>query len=373
MKKLKTNTKTMKIIISGGGTAGHIYPALAVAKELKSRGHEVLFVGAQGKMEMERVPKAGFEIVGLPVVGLQRRLTLKNLALPFKLLKSLRVVKGVLRDFAPDVVVGFGGYASAPVLWSAARRGIPTVIQEQNSYAGLANKILSKRARAICVAYEGMERFFPASKITLTGNPLLVKPAADVDKTGARARMGLSPEGKVVLIVGGSLGTRTMNEAVMSQLQQGGFGEGVQVIWQCGRFYYEEFKERALGYNIEPRAFIESMSDAYGAADLVVTRAGASTISELQLLGKAAVFVPSPNVSEDHQTKNAMAMVSVGAGEIVKDDKLSEELFTKVNTLLADPTKLEEMAAKIKSFAKENSAADVVDIALSFTSNNSKK
>ncbi len=368
----------MKIIISGGGTAGHIYPALAVAKELKSRGHEILFVGAQGKMEMERVPKAGFEIVGLPVVGLQRRLTLKNLALPFKLFKSLRVVRGVIRDFAPDVVVGFGGYASAPVLWSAARGGIPTVIQEQNSYAGLANKILSKRARAICVAYDGMERFFPASKITLTGNPLLVKPSAEVDKAGARERMGLRPEGKVVLIVGGSLGTRTMNEAVMSQLEKGGFGveggfsEDVQVIWQCGRFYYDEFCKRSQGYNIEPRAFIESMSDAYGAADLVVTRAGASTISELQLLGKAAVFVPSPNVSEDHQTKNAMAMVSVGAGEIVKDNELSEQLFSVVSELLSKPERMEAMAMKIKSFARENSASDVADIALSFAHKQSK-
>ena len=321
--------RKLKVILSGGGTGGHIYPAVAVAEALGRRlgdRVDVLFVGAEGKMEMEKVPALGYPIVGLPVAGLQRRLTLRNLTVPAKVLASLVKARRVIRRFGADVAVGFGGYASAPVLWSAQRMGIPTLIQEQNSYAGVTNKLLASRARRICVAYEGMERFFPADRIVLTGNPLRGRFAASGDaaalKAEALAYFGLEAGKPVVLVVGGSLGTRTLNEAMKAHadeiVREGRF----QVIWQTGKYYEREMDEFMRGRDargIWRGAFIERMDLAYAAADVVVARSGAGTVSELCLVGKTVVFVPSPNVAEDHQTKNAMALADRGAALVVPD------------------------------------------------------
>lgn len=346
----------MKIIISGGGTAGHINPALAVAEQLRAAADTILFVGAEGKMEMERVPLAGFEIVGLPIVGLQRKLTLANLAVPFKMLKSMVQAKKIIRDFRPDVVVGFGGYASAPILKAAQQQGIRTIIQEQNSYAGLTNKMLARRAEKICVAYGGMERFFPADKIVHTGNPLRGALYTLPDKREAYPFFGLNPARKTILVVGGSLGTRTLNEMVLaSELP-----EGVQLIWQCGKYYYDEMLRRAKDKN--PRAYIERMDLAYAVADLVITRAGASTVSELQLIGKPTIFVPSPNVAEDHQTKNAQSLVQAGAAVIVRDDQAIVRAIPVALELLGREEDMEAMATAQRAMGKPNAARDIAMI-----------
>ena len=308
-----------RVIVSGGGTGGHIYPAVAVAEALRRRfGEEVeiLFVGAEGKMEMEKVPALGYRIVGLPVAGLQRRFDLKNLAVPFKVLKSIRKARRTIRDFGADVVVGFGGYASGPVLWAAQRMGIPTVIQEQNSYAGVTNKLLAKRARTICVSYEGMERFFPKEKIVMTGNPLRGRfSKAGADRREALAHFGFRDDLPVLLVVGGSLGTRTLNEMMKAWVLRQGGTSPVQVIWQTGKYYEREMREFLAQHptaNIWQGAFIDRMDYAYAAADLVVSRSGACTVSELCLVAKPTLFVPSPNVAEDHQTKNARALADKG-------------------------------------------------------------
>ncbi|MFI3294529.1 MAG: undecaprenyldiphospho-muramoylpentapeptide beta-N-acetylglucosaminyltransferase [Rikenellaceae bacterium] len=352
----------LKIIISGGGTAGHIYPALAVAERLRERGHEILFVGAHGRMEMQRVPMAGFEIEGLPVVGIQRRLTLSNLAVPFKFFRSQRMARAIIRRFSPDVVVGFGGYASAPILRSASRQGIPTLLQEQNSYAGLTNKLLAKRSKVICVAYTGMEQFFPQEKIRLTGNPLRVAPSSEITRTEGCRAMGVDPSKRTILLTGGSLGTRTLNEAVIALLGSAKMPKDVELIWQCGKYYLQEMISRSEGHTTKPVAFIESMSAAYAAADLVIARSGASTVSELQLLGKATIFVPSPNVAEDHQTKNARSMVEAGAAVMVRDAEAVEKLFDKAFELLDNPTLLEEMGKKINTFAMPNATQEVAEL-----------
>ena len=356
-----------RIIVSGGGTGGHIYPAVAVAEALKRKyGEEVeiLFVGAEGKMEMEKVPALGYNIKGLPVAGLQRRLTLKNLALPFKVAASVRRAKAIIREFGADVVVGFGGYASAPVLWAAQRLGIPTLIQEQNSYAGLTNKLLSKRAKRICVSYDKMERFFPADRIVMTGNPLRGRFSADGANRGeALGYYGFNDSMPVVLVVGGSLGTRTLNEMMKAWILTLGGEAPVQVIWQTGKFYEREMQEFLAAHptkNIWQGAFIDRMDYAYAAADVVLSRSGACTVSELCLVAKPTIFVPSPNVSEDHQTKNAMALVEKGAAEIVRDSEAVERGMKEAVALAMDKERLERLSANIASLAITDSADRVV-------------
>ena len=352
-----------KIILSGGGTGGHIYPAVAVAEALERRfgdDVELLFVGAEGKMEMEKVPALGYRIVGLPIAGLQRRMDWHNLAVPLKVLRSIRMAKKTIRDFGADAVVGFGGYASAPVLWAAQRLGVPTVIQEQNSYAGLTNKILSRRAKRICVAYEDMERFFPADRITMTGNPLRGRFSKEgADRGEALAYYGFRAELPVVLVVGGSLGTRSLNEMMKAWiLSLGGADAPVQVIWQTGKYYEREMQAFLAAHptgNIWQGAFIDRMDYAYAAADLVVSRSGAGTVSELCLVARPVLFVPSPNVAEDHQTKNAMALVNKQAAVMVKDAEVVERLGEVMERLLQDDGERKSLSEHILTLAMKNS------------------
>ena len=366
-KDYSTTEKMKRIILSGGGTGGHIYPAVAVAEALKRKfgeDVELLFVGAEGKMEMEKVPALGYNIKGLPVAGLQRKLALKNLALPFKVAASVRRAKRIIREFGADVVVGFGGYASAPVLWAAQRLGVPTLIQEQNSYAGLTNKLLSKRAKRICVSYDKMERFFPAERIVMTGNPLRGRFTADGANRGeALAYYGLNDTMPVVLVVGGSLGTRTLNEMMKAWILTLGGEAPVQVIWQTGKFYEREMQEFLAAHptkNIWQGAFIDRMDYAYAAANVVLSRSGACTVSELCLVAKPTIFVPSPNVSEDHQTKNAMALVEKGAAEIVRDSEAVERGMKEAVALALDGERLESLSANIAKLAIVDSADRVV-------------
>lgn len=372
VRKVKSITMDkLKVILSGGGTGGHIYPAVAVAEALKRRlgdGVELLFVGAEGKMEMEKVPALGYRIEGLPVVGLQRRLTLRNLQVPFKVAESLRKACRVIREFGADVVVGFGGYASAPVLWSAQRMGIPTLIQEQNSYAGVTNKILASRAKRICVAYEGMERFFPKDRIVMTGNPLRGRLLEQHDPAALKAEglayFGLKADKPIVLVVGGSLGTRTLNNMMKANVDRITSEGKLQVIWQTGKFYEREmteFMQNRSSEGIWRGAFIDRMDLAYAVADVVVGRSGAGTVSELCLVGKPAIFVPSPNVAEDHQTKNAMALVRKDAALLVPDSEAVTALFPVVEQLLADPARMQRMAANIKALGIVDSADRIVD------------
>ena len=357
------------IILSGGGTGGHIYPAVAVAEALKRRmGDEVelLFVGAEGKMEMEKVPALGYRIVGLPIAGLQRRLEWRNLLVPFKVLRSLRLARRTIREFGADAVVGFGGYASAPVLRAAQRMGVPTLIQEQNSYAGLTNKLLAKGARRICTAYEGMERFFEADKIVLTGNPLRGRfSKGGADRAEALAHYGLTPDKPVILVVGGSLGTRSLNEMMKAWVRSLGRSEApVQVIWQTGKYYEREMREFLEAHpvpGIWQGAFIERMDLAYAAADLVVSRSGAGTVSELCLVAKPVLFVPSPNVAEDHQTKNAQALEKRGAAVVVADAVCRTEVMPRALELLADPEGLRRMSENLEKLAKPRAAEEIVD------------
>ena len=361
---------TMKrIILSGGGTGGHIYPAVAVAEALRHRfGEEVelLFVGAEGKMEMEKVPALGYRIVGLPIAGLQRRLEWRNLLVPFKVLRSIRQARNVIRSFGADVVVGFGGYASAPVLWAAQRMGVPTVIQEQNSYAGVTNKILARGACRICTAYEGMERFFPKEKIVLTGNPLRGRfSKSGTPRAEALDYFGFTPGRKVVLVVGGSLGTRSLNEMMKTWLLSLGGGEApVQVIWQTGKYYEREMQAFLAAHPVRgiwQGAFIERMDYAYAAADLVISRSGACTVSELCLVAKPVLFVPSPNVAEDHQTKNARALADKGAALLVPDAVCRTEAMPRALELLADEEALQRMSRNIEALARPDAAERIVD------------
>lgn len=357
-----------KIILSGGGTGGHIYPAVAVAEALKRRlgdRVELLFVGAEGKMEMEKVPALGYPIVGLPIAGLQRRLEWRNLLVPFKVLKSIRRAKQTIRQFEADAVVGFGGYASAPVLWAAQRMGVPTLIQEQNSHAGVTNKILAKRARKICTAYEGMERFFPAEKIRLTGNPLRGNFSKEgVDRKAALAHYGFTEERKTILVVGGSLGTRTLNEMMKHWIAQLEGEAPVQVIWQTGKYYEREMQAFLAAHptkHIWQGAFIDRMDYAYAAADLVISRSGAGTVSELCLVAKPVLFVPSPNVAEDHQTKNARALADKGAAAMVSDAECIEHAVQTALALIDDEERLAAMRTAIEQLARPQAAEEIVD------------
>ncbi len=357
-----------KIILSGGGTGGHIYPAVAVAEALKRRlGDEVelLFVGAEGKMEMEKVPALGYKIVGLPIAGLQRRMEWRNLLVPFKVLKSLRMARRTIRDFGADMVVGFGGYASAPVLWAAQRMGVPTLIQEQNSYAGVTNKILAKGARRICTAYDNMGRFFPEQKIVMTGNPLRGRFSKEgTDRDEALAYYGLKPDMPVILVVGGSLGTRTLNEMMKQWIVRTAGKAPVQVIWQTGKYYEREMRGFIAAHpapNVWQGAFIDRMDYAYAAADVVISRSGAGTVSELCLVAKPVVFVPSPNVAEDHQTKNAQALVEKGAAVMVRDAECRKRAMEVAEELLADRGRMAEMSRNIELLARPRAAEDIVD------------
>ena len=363
-----------RIILSGGGTGGHIYPAVAVAEALKrilgEDGVEILFVGAEGKMEMTAVPKAGYRIIGVPIAGLQRTLSAKNLLLPFRVMKSVRQAKSILKGFQPDVVVGFGGYASAPVLWAAQRMGIPTVIQEQNSYAGLVNKIVSKSAKSICVAYDGMERFFPADRIVKTGNPLRAAFSAEgVDKAEALNYFGFNDSLPVIMVVGGSLGTRTLNNMMRSWIMTLGGEAPVQVIWQTGRYYEAEMKQFLANYptkNIWQGAFIERMDYAYAVADVVISRSGACTVSELCLAAKPTLFVPSPNVAEDHQTKNAQALVDKKAAKMVADSEAVDCAIDTALRMVADESELTMLSKNIAKLAIVDSADRVAQEALKY-------
>ena len=369
--------RKIRAIISGGGTGGHIFPALSIANKLRELNPEteILFVGAEGRMEMERVPAAGYEIVGLPVAGLQRKLTLSNLALPFKVIRSIRIAKKVIREFRPDIAIGVGGYASAPLLWAASRLGVPTLIQEQNGFAGLTNKILGKNAKAICVAYEGMERFFPADRIILTGNPIRkeIVPATDQMKQEAMSFYNLDPDRKHIFIVGGSLGSGTLNNAMKKWISEGcPSGEGLEIISQCGKYYkpsVDAFMKEAQGKGlggeclkyIHHSDFIKRMDLAYAAADIVISRSGASSISELCAAHKASIFVPSPNVTEDHQTHNAMALVRKDAGMIVKDSEAEEKLMKTACGLIENPERIALMEKNIAALAKTEAAQEIVD------------
>ena len=358
--------KPYKFIISGGGTGGHIFPALSIANELKRRypDCEILFVGAEDRMEMEKVPAAGYPIVGLPVSGFDRSSLVRNFQVVARLLKSLHLAKKTVRDFRPDIAIGVGGYASGPTLWMAASLGIPTLIQEQNSYAGVTNKLLAKKAKRICVAYEGMEKFFPADRIVLTGNPVRSDlEHAQNKRDEAAAFFGLSPEKKTLLVVGGSLGARTINRSIENGLDKI-LSSGVQLIWQTGRYYHEEALKRLKAYHGMPvwcSDFISRMDYAYSAADLVISRAGAGTISELCLLKKPVVLVPSPNVAEDHQTKNALALVNREAALMVTDQEAPQQLVDKALATLADDALLANLSQNIVKLAYHDSAGKIAD------------
>lgn len=361
----------MKAIVSGGGSGGHIFPAVAIANAIKKRWPEaeILFVGAEGRMEMEKVPAAGYRIKGLPIAGLQRQLTLrnlwKNLQLPFRMMKSNRMVKQILRQFGPDIVVGVGGFASEPTLKAASRLGYKTLLQEQNSYAGLTNKLLARDAQAICVAYDGMERFFPREKIVFTGNPV----RADIEQMSCSREEGLAHFGlkdtlPTVLVVGGSLGARSINQMMTVNLPALR-GKEVQYIWQTGRWGYEQAVEaverEGAADTVKVHQFIQRMDLAYAAADVVISRAGAIAISELCLVGKPVVLIPSPNVAEDHQTKNAMALVDKGAALMVADAECGSKCIPIVESLLADKGRMAAMSSAIKGMAVRGAADKIVD------------
>lgn len=357
----------LRIIISGGGTGGHIFPAVAIANALKAKrpDTEILFVGALGRMEMQRVPAAGYNIKGLPICGFNRKNLLKNFAVLFKLWKSQRIAKKIIKDFKPMVAVGVGGYASGPTLNQCASMGIPCLIQEQNSYAGVTNKLLAKKASKICVAYEGMERFFPKDKIVLTGNPVRQQ-LLDTQLTKAEAlrTFGLEPSKKTILIVGGSLGARTINDSVMAHLDELQ-NSGVQVIWQTGKNYFENIKQQLAEKSpmpaLKPTDFIADMGAAYRAADLVISRAGASSISEFCLIGKPVILVPSPNVAEDHQTKNAMALVNRQAAQFVSDAEAPQKLIPLALSTVKDDQILGQLSHNIKLMALRNSAERIAN------------
>ena len=358
----------MKVIISGGGTGGHIFPALSIAGELKKRipQIELLFVGAKGRMEMTRVPEAGYDIIGLPIAGINRKKLWKNIGLPFKLLKSRRLAARIVKDFQPDIVIGVGGYASAPILNAANNAKIPTLLQEQNSYAGLTNKMFAQRATRVCVAYEGMERFFPKEIIVLTGNPVRQGLLTNLPtREEALQRFSLSPMHKTILLLGGSLGARTLNEAMRDGINRL-IEQGIQVIWQTGTSWHQEHgtveKELSdVSDKVVITEFITDMAAAYMAADLVISRAGAGSISELCLVGKPAIFVPSPNVTEDHQTKNARALVDKEAALMVADAQAGDELITTTLQAMQDENLLARLARNATLLAKPNAAEQIVD------------
>ena len=353
--------KKLKVILSGGGTGGHIFPAVAIANELKKivPDIEILFVGALGKMEMEKVPNAGYKIIGVPIAGLQRKFTLSNFKLPFLIIQSLLKTRKIIKDFQPDVVIGTGGYASGPLLRAATSKGIPVLIQEQNSYAGITNKLLSKKASKICVAYEGMEKFFPKDKIILTGNPV----RQDLKEVRSKREEALSffklnPDKKTILVIGGSLGARTINESMGSGLEKL-VEKNIQLLWQTGKSYYSTAIEQTKNFenkNIYALDFISRMDLAYAAADIVISRAGASSVSELCNIGIPCILVPSPNVAEDHQTKNAMALVNKDAAILVKDNDARQILIKAATELILDKSKQVTLSNNISKMAFHDSA-----------------
>ncbi|MBX7226073.1 MAG: undecaprenyldiphospho-muramoylpentapeptide beta-N-acetylglucosaminyltransferase [Chitinophagales bacterium] len=359
--------KKYKVIIAGGGTGGHIFPAVAIAQGLEQKlgeAVEILFVGAKGRMEMEKIPALGYDIVGLEVAGFQRGQILKNLSLPFKLFKSFFQARRVIKSFQPNIAIGVGGYASGPLLFVANLAGIPIVIQEQNSFPGITNKILSKKARKIFVAYDHMEQFFPKEKIMLTGNPI----RQDINRTlpskeEALKFFGLEAEKKTILVIGGSLGARTINQSIepnLSVIQSAGY----QLIWQTGKLYYEGVLERIAGQDMKGivvREFLKEMDMVYAAADIIISRAGALSISELCVVAKPVVLVPSPNVSEDHQTKNALALVDKSAAMMVKDIEAKEMLIPTALSLLNNQQKMDELSAGIKLLAKTAATQNIVE------------
>ena len=356
-----------KYIISGGGTGGHIFPAIAIADALKANdpSAEILFVGANGRMEMERVPKAGYKIIGLDIMGIQRRLTLKNLKVPFMLIKSLAKARKVIKDFSPDVAIGVGGYASGPLLRVASMLGVPTLIQEQNSYPGITNKLLSKKAASICVAYEDMQRFFPAEKIRLTGNPVRSEVVQIADKRQEGLDyFGMSSTKKTVLVIGGSLGALSINDALIALHKEIADELGYQLIWQTGKRYFERIEvsmEGGLEDRVHITKFIDRMDLAYAAADIIISRAGALSISELCLVAKPTILIPSPNVSEDHQTKNAMSLVKRDAAILIKDNVIKVELTQVLRALKEDPNRAAVLSANIRSLGKADAPQEIVE------------
>ncbi len=356
-----------KVIISGGGTGGHIFPALAIADGIKAHfpDCEILFVGAKGKMEMERVPKAGYKIVGLDIRGLQRSFSKENLKFPFRVMISIAKSRKLLREFQPDIAIGVGGYASGPLLYAATKKKVRTLIQEQNSYAGITNKILGKRVDKVCVAYEAAKKFFPQHKTVLTGNPVRKQIFTDLTASEAKQKLGYNPDQPLVLVVGGSLGARKVNEAIdrlLPQMQS----ENVQLLWQTGKYYFQQHEEglraKATGaVRIQP--FIDDMATAYAAADVVVSRAGALAITELQVLGKPSILVPSPYVAENHQHKNAMALVERDAAVLVEEEKLPSTLWNTLQKLVSNTEQQQQLAKNIKAMATPNALEDIVAVA----------
>jgi UDP-N-acetylglucosamine--N-acetylmuramyl-(pentapeptide) pyrophosphoryl-undecaprenol N-acetylglucosamine transferase len=361
----------MRVIISGGGSGGHVFPAIAIADKLKERipEAELLFVGAEGKMEMEKIPKAGYKIVGLPIRGLQRKLTLKNLAFPFRLIRSLWKARKVIKNFKPDVVIGVGGYASGPLMRigtsvAAKKKGVKSLIQEQNSYPGITNKLLAKRVDKICVAYPQMDRFFPKEKIVLTGNPVreeILKP--DESRKEGRNHFGLDPDKKTVLLFGGSLGARTLNEAMDKSVDQIRQRDDVQWIWQAGKLYIDKYKNSATALlpNVKIMAFIDNMGLAYKASDMAMTRAGALSIAELTLVGQATILIPSPNVAEDHQTKNAQSLVDGGAAVLLRDSEAKEKMVSEALALIDDENRLSQLRAGAEKMSKKGATEKIVE------------
>ncbi|RKO69974.1 undecaprenyldiphospho-muramoylpentapeptide beta-N-acetylglucosaminyltransferase [Sphingobacterium puteale] len=356
----------IRVIISGGGTGGHIFPAISIANALKTMdpANEILFVGANGRMEMDKVPAAGYSIVGLDIQGINRKQLWKNILLPFKLMKSLNKAKKVIRDFKPDVAVGVGGFASGPLLMMANKLGVPTVVQEQNSYAGVTNKKVGAKAAKICVAYEGMEQFFPADKVLLTGNPIRRESVAIEGKRDVALEFfGLEQHKKTILVLGGSLGARTLNESVVAYLDSLS-KEDVQVIWQCGSFYIDKLRlelEGKLPTNVKMMAFLQKMDYAYAAADVIISRAGAGTISELCVVGKPVILVPSPNVAEDHQTKNAMALVNKNAALLVKDIDAAQQLIPAALNLFRNLEQVTQLSENIKELGKLDADVQIAE------------
>lgn len=355
--------RKLKFILSGGGTGGHIYPAIAIANELKSRfpDSEILFVGASDKMEMQKVPQAGYKIEGLWIAGLQRKVTLQNAMFPFKLMSSLWKSRQIIKKFKPDVVIGTGGFASGPLLQVANSFNIPTVLQEQNSFPGITNKLLSKKANAICVAYDDLERFFPKDKIVFTGNPVR-QDVLDIEnkKQEGINYFKLDANKKTLLILGGSLGARRVNQLIAKELDFL-LESGIQVFWQCGKLYFEEYKHFNDKKNVQVVSFIDRMDLIYAATDFVISRAGASSVSELCLVGKPVIFIPSPNVAEDHQTKNAKAIVDKKGAILLKENELNEKFETTFSDLISNESLQKELSHNIKSLAKPNATKDIVE------------
>ncbi len=360
---LREGRGRLKFILSGGGTGGHIYPAIAIANELKLRfpDAEFLFVGAKDKMEMQKVPQAGYEIEGLWIAGLQRKLTLQNLLFPLKVTSSLLTSRKIIKAFNPDVVIGTGGFASGPLLQMANMMKIPTVIQEQNSYPGITNKLLSKKANAICVAYENLERFFPKDKIVFTGNPVR-QDLLEIDSKRKEAikYFNLNPNKKTLLVLGGSLGARRLNQLIEKEIYNL-VSKDIQIIWQCGKLYYHDYNHFSDGQLAQVVSFIDRMDLVYAAADFVISRAGASSVSELCLVGKPVIFIPSPNVAEDHQTKNAKAIVDKNGAILIKENELDFTFETIFSNLIFNENLQKELSENIKKLARPNATKDIVE------------